>query len=221
MSKSMYFKSIVVAMILCAISFAAASAQDQSADKAQPPQEKPSTDSVLVEAYLVEVSNAALASSGTAVLPGDGKKDAVSITKLLWCMKDPNGGKVADMARVICRTGDEAKNAVAKTVYVKQVSTQVSTTGHPIESVTYRSYDSKSEISATARIGEEGLIRLRLRFMCEEIDADKAAEGTPPGRLAYSFDSIIIVRPNQPMIVGGMQSGDSSLFLIVRAEIVK
>jgi len=219
MSKSMYLKSVLLAMILCVVLLAAASADD----KPQPPQppEKPSTDSVLVEAYLVEVSNAALAASGTAVLPGDGKKESVSIIKLLWCMKDPNGGKVADMARVICRTGDEAKNAVAKTVYVKQISTQVATTGHPIESVRYNAYDSKSEISATARIGEEGLIRLRLRFMCEEFDADKSAEGTPPGKLAYSFDSIIVVKPNQPMIVGGMQSGDSSLFLIVQAEIVK
>jgi hypothetical protein len=222
MSKSLYFKSVLMAMILCIISFAAVSAQDQPSEKPQPLQEKPSTDSVLVEAYLVEVSNAALAAAGTALLPDDSKK-SVSITKLLWCMKDPNAGKVESMGRAIARSNEMAKNSITKTIYVSQSTTQVPTTGNPIHSVTYQAYDSRNEIEVRPYISKDGPMFLELKFRYNGVTENKTGEEnqTPPGKLAYNFDSIITIKPNQPMIVGGMQSGDSSLFLIVRAEIVK
>jgi hypothetical protein len=227
MSKSLYFKSVLMAMILCIISFAAVSAQDQPADKPQPLQEKPSTDSVLVEAYLIEVSNAALAAAGTALLPDDSKK-SVSITKLLWCMKDPNGGKVVSMARAFCTTGETAKSSTTKTIYVSRSTTQVPMEGKAIRSVTCQPYDSRNEIEVEPYTNEmytkgSGSILLQLKFKYEGFTVNEAREQelAPPGKIAYNFESNVMIKPNQPMIVGGMQSGDSSLFLIVRAEIVK
>jgi hypothetical protein len=222
MSKSLYFKSVVMAMILCVISFSAVSAQDQPSDKPLPPQEKPSTESVLVEAYLVQVSNAVLAGAGTALLPGE-DKESVSITKLLWCMKDPNGGKVVSMGRAFCRTKETAKSSNTKTVYVAQTTTQVPTAGSALQSVTYQSYDSRNEIDVNPYINENGTIVLGLNFVYAGFTESKADEGrqAPPGKFGYNFNSMLTIKPNQPMIVGGMQSGDSSLFLIVRAEVVK
>jgi len=136
MAKSMYFKSVIVAMTLSVFLLAAVSADD----KPQPPQEKPPTDSVLVETYLVEVSNSALAASGTAVLPGDGKKESVSITKLLWCMKDPNGGRVISTARVLCRANEEVKSRTDETTYIKQIAPEPSS-----QSAQYVSFNSNTD----------------------------------------------------------------------------
>jgi hypothetical protein len=233
MAKSLYLKSVLMVMILCVIPFAAASAaseqpcnkeQSQQGGNAQPPQEKPSTDSVLVEAYLVEVSNAALAASGTAMLPGDGKKESVSITKLLWCMKDPNAGKVVSMARAFCRTGETAKSSTTKTVYVEHTAAPpVPATAHAVMSSTFQPYDSKSEIEVRPYINEAGPMFLELKFRHEGFNGQNTKKGLvlPPDKLAYNFDSTLTIKPGQPMIVGGMQNGDLTLFLIVWAEIVK
>jgi hypothetical protein len=221
MSKPMWFKSIVIVAVLCMVSAGAAQAEQQG-DKGQQPQPKPPADSVLVEAYLVEVSNASLEASGTDLLPDDSRK-AVSITKLLWCMKDPNNSRVADSARVICRANDAAKSAITKTVYVKRIATQVSDTGHPIESVTYQAYDVQSQIDVVSRIHEDNSIGIELKFRYEGLadGTDDEAAQSPPAKLAYSFESMILLRPNQPLIVGGMQNEDTSLFLVARAEIIK
>jgi hypothetical protein len=221
-----------MAMILCAISFAAASAaseqpcnkeQSQQGGNAQPPQEKPPTDSVLVEAYLVEVSNAALAASGTAMLPGDGKKESVSITKLLWCMKDPNAGKVVSMGRILCFAKRYAKSSTRTEVPVKTTEIQVASAGTPIQSVSYNRYASMNEIEVRPDIIKDGSVFLELKFKYDGFTENKTdgIRQVPPETLGCNFDSTVVVNPNQPMIVGGMQSGDASLFLIVRAEIVK
>ena len=70
---------------------------------------------------------------------------------------------------------------------------------------------------------EDGSILLQLKFYYVGLTVNEARshELAPPGRITYNFESNIIAKPNQPMIVGGMQSGDSSLLLVVRAEIVK
>jgi len=228
MSKSFKFKMLsvfIIAGIICAGAASAAKEQpcnkeqpQQQAANAQPQQEKPSTDSVLVEAYLVQVSNMALAASGTALLQED-----IGITKLLWCMKDPNGGKVLSMARVSSRNNDTAQSGTSKTVYISHTTTRAPTTENAITSTTYQPYNSRNEIEARPYINEDGRIVLQLKFRCEDFTESKAGEEqqAPPGKLGYDFDSTITIKPNQPMIVGGMQSGDSSLFLVVRAEVVK
>lgn len=74
-------------------------------------------ESVLVEAYLVQVNNEALYDAGAAVVPQQ-SAESVTVLKLLSCLADPENGRVVSSARVAVKKNEEANTVSEKVHYI-------------------------------------------------------------------------------------------------------
>jgi len=71
--------------------------------------------SVLVEAFLIGVTNEALIKSGTKPISKD--HQAVSILNILWCLNDPEKAEILSQMKVMCLNGEHSEIISEKLVY--------------------------------------------------------------------------------------------------------
>jgi hypothetical protein len=179
--------------------------------------------SVAVEAYLVQVSAKALREAGVSVIPSK-PEEAISIPKLLLCMTaGKDKGALISSTRVIVRDNEEAKSTITNTHNLRLPATTRTKKGSE-ESYTIQRYNSGTTTTVTIHVADDGLLRIQLSFDHNGLTfdmADKVKEGMPPDLVEYRLDEVFDIKEGQSVIVGSEQSGDTGLFLVVRAEIVK
>jgi hypothetical protein len=186
----------------------------------EPQKEKPDYRSVIVDAWLVQVSAEALYESG--VKPFSEKdKENVSVTNLLWCLSDPNNGKVAVSATTRALVHEEAKNSFSNTMYWgESTESCLGNNSAPVRTRSYRPYDQKVEFRTYSEILENKQVRVNWSFFSNFFICTKTKDTSPPESRAVNYDNATIVFSQKPVIVAQTQIGNDMFFLVLRAEIV-
>jgi hypothetical protein len=187
----------------------------------EPKKEKPDYRSIIVDAWLVQVSADALYESG--VKPFSEKdKENVSVMNLLWCLGDPNNGKVVVSATTRAMVNDEAKNSFSNTMYLgESTESYPGNNSTPVRTRSYRPYDQKVEFRTYSRILENKQVRVNWSFFSNFFICTKMKDMSPPESRAVNYDNATIVFSQKPVIVAQTQIGNDMLFLVLRAEIVE
>jgi len=179
--------------------------------------------SMAVEAYLVQVPAKALREAGVSVIPSK-SEEAISIPKLLLCMTaGKDKGTLISSTRLVVGDNEEATSTIQNTYNLKLPATTKTNKG-PEESYRIHQYKSVTEIIVTTHIGHDDLIDMTLSFSHNGLTfdmADRIKEGLPPDLVEYQLAETFEIREGRSVIVGSAQSGDTGLFLVVRAEILK
>lgn len=176
--------------------------------------------SILVEAFVVKVSVAALAEAGVSAIGQS--PDGVSILKILWCLSGDEG-EVVSGAKLMLGNRDEAQSEREETVYVKteRVTTRNTKDG-PIQTKEDRHDDYRVGNIFEARsygIDSDGKsIRLNYRYSETGMDIDDKSS-KPLRKFSYTWDGNLFVHPGKPTIAGAMQSDDEATFFIITATI--
>ena len=224
MAKRLSKASIVV--LVCLVSAIAISAEQAgssgkvAASKGTKPQKLAS---VAVEAYLVQVPAKALREAGVSIIPSK-PEEAISTSKLLSCMTtDKNKGALISSTRVVVRDGEQAKSTITNTHNLRLPATTRTKKGLE-ESYAIHKYQSETRTTVTIHVADDGLLRIQLSFDHNGLKfdmADKVKEGMPPDLVEYRLDEVFDIKEGRSVIVGSEQNGDTGLFLVVRAEILK
>jgi hypothetical protein len=224
MAKRLSRASIVV--LVCFVSAIAISAEKANsrgkvvAAKSAKPQKSAS---LAVEAYLVQVSARALREAGVSVIPTK-SEEAISIPKLLLCMNaGKDKGVLISSTRVVVKDNEEATSTIQNTYNLKMPATMKTKKG-PEESYRFHQYQSRTSTTVNINVADDGLLKMQLSFSHSGLTfdmADRAKEGVPPDMVDYQLDEIFDIKEGRSVVVGSEQSGDTGLFLVVRAEILK
>ncbi|MFA6186142.1 MAG: hypothetical protein WC770_02875 [Phycisphaerae bacterium] len=173
----------------------------------EPKKEKPDNRSVIVDAWLVRVSADALYESGVKPL-SEKDKENVSIMNLLWCLGEPNNGKVVVSATTRAMVLNEVKNEFSNRVYFTNSKGYESNYG---QRVNFRTWSGVLENNKQVRVNWS----FGSDFVYGEIkDKDSPNTGS------VSYQNTTIVSAQKPVIVAQTQIGDDMFFLVLRAEIV-
>ena len=224
MAKRLSRTSMVV--LVCFVSAIAISAEKAISERkvvAAKSAKRQKSASVAVEAYLVQVSAKALREAGVSVIPSK-PEEAISIPKLLSCMTTgKDKGTLISSTRVVVRDNEEAKSTITNTHNLKMPDTTRTKKG-PEESYTIHKYQSETRTTVTIHVADDGLLRIQLSFDHNGLTfdmADKIKEGMQPDLVEYRLDEVFDIKEGRSVIVGSEQNGDTGLFLVVRAEILK
>lgn len=187
----------------------------------EPKKEKLDYRSVIVDAWLVQVSADALYESG--VRPFSEKdKENVSVMNLLWCLSEPNSGKVVVSATTRALVREEAKNAFNNTMYWGESTESCpGNNSTPVRSRSYRPYDQNVEFRTYSNILENKQVRVEWSFFSKFFICTKTRDASPPESRTVNYDNATIVSAQKPVIVAQTQIGDDMFFLVLRAEIVE
>ena len=189
-------KCILAVVLLCLMSEVAWA---EEKDKA-----KLSEQTVVVEAYLLQIRTETLYSQGTAAVPKE-KKERVTLLKLLWCLTDPNNGQVITAARTSARSGSEASTQTRR----KQV-------------INRELYANNTSFETVNHLWPDGRISVEYALQLESVDPmASASEGLPVSMISHGTQSEIILKPQVPTIVESSQIGDTALFLVMYCEVLK
>ena len=211
------FRFAVFSLLFVALVFAPApnvqARQGQSDEKLSNLLEQ---DSVLVEAYLVQVNSKALYEAGVAVVPQK-NDERVTVLKLLRCIAKPQNGRVISSATVALKKNEEAQTSTKKNHYIPGKDE----TG---KTITIESYSTivKFEVGLSDKNG--GGIQKFFQYHHDglsDIPDDKMPRELPPETISYFTQSSLNLSLNKPIIVSRSQNTGTSLFFILRAEIVK
>jgi len=178
--------------------------------------EKPDNRSVVVDAWLVRVSADALYESG--VKPFSEKdKENVSVMNLLWCLSDPNNGKIIGTAKTTALMAEEGNNELSYRENIQEVIGHDGS-GKPMMSGNYFWSENRITIKTCSFILENKQVRIEYVFAANL--AYKSEKNPRPDEVKINSNSITIVSVQKPVIVAQTQIGDDMFFLVLRAEIV-
>jgi len=224
MAKRLSMTSIIV--LVCFVSAIAISAEKAISERKVVAVERAKPQklaSVAVEVYLVQVSAKALREAGVSVIPSK-SEETISIPKLLSCMTaGKDKGTLISSTRVVVRDNEEAKSTITNTHNLKLPATTRTKKG-PEESYTIHKYQSETRTTVTIHVADDGLLRMQLSFSHNGLRfdmADRVKEGMPPDLVYYQLNEVFDIKEGRSVVVGSEQSGDTGLFLVVRAEILK
>ena len=211
------FRFAVFSLLFAALVFAPApnvrAGQGRSNEKLSNLMEQ---DSVLVEAYLVQVNNKALYEAGVAVVPQK-NDESVTVLKLLRCIAKPQNGRVISSATVALKKNQKAQTSTEKNHYIPAKDQ----TG---KTITIEPYSTlvKFEVVLSDKNGDG--IQMFFQYHHDglsDIPDDKMPRESPPETVSYFTQSSITMPLDKPIIVSRSQNTGTSLFFILRAEIVK
>ena len=191
-------KFLIVLCVLAVCSIALAEEQ----------KEEPDYRSVIVDAWLVQVSADALYESGVKPLSEKGK-DNVSIMNLLWCLSDANNGEIIASARTRAQLNERCETSLKRTKYVKKARGNSSRTIPYQQMVKFESY-----------CGIYQAERIRIEYAFECATSEEAATVEMPMKVNVRFNSATTVTADKPVIIAQTQIKDKMLFLVLRAEII-
>lgn len=193
------FLIVLSVLALCSITFA----EEQK-------KEEPDYRSVIVDAWLVQVSADALYESGVKPL-SEKNEDNVSIMNLLWCLSDPNNGEVIVSARTRTSLNERGKTSLRKKDYVKRASG---------DSFQFTPYEKNVKFENYCRISQPERITIEYDFKSVTFEEAETVNA-PPDITEVHFNNITTVAADKPVIIAQTQTGDAMLFLVLRAEIVE
>ncbi|NIP22402.1 MAG: hypothetical protein GWN67_20080 [Phycisphaerae bacterium] len=224
MAKRLSKASIIV--LVCFVSAIAISADKANSGGKEMVAERAKSQksaSLAVEAYLVQIPARALREAGVSIIPSK-PEEAISIPKLLSCMTaGKDKGVLISSTRLVVGDNEEATSTIQNTYNLRLPATTKAKKGSE-ESYRIHQYKTVTEITVTTHIGHDDLIDMTLSFSHNGLTfdtADRIKEGLPPDLVEYQLAEIFEIREGRAVIVGSAQNGDTGLFLVVRAEILK
>lgn len=123
--------------------------------------------------------------------------------------------------------GHEATLTSGKTQYYKEVQNSYYGTQNPISSESYqwKSVDANLSIRVTPYVAEDRHITLEIEFEQTEF-TDRVAEDAPPGTATRSFKSIVQVRNEEMVLLGGldrntMENSSRGVPFLARVPVIK
>ena len=164
----------------------------------------------------MQVNNKALYEAGVAVVPQK-NDETITVLKLLRCIAKPQNGRVISSATVALKKNEEAQTSMKKNHYIPRKDETSKT-------ITIESYSTlvKFEVSLSDKNG--GGIQMFFQYHHDglsDIPDDKMPLELPPETISYFTQSSLNLSLNKPIIVSRSQNTGTSLFFILRAEIVK
>lgn len=189
----------------------------EAAEKEPDPYENTS---VLVEAFVVEVSTEALAEVG--VNPIGQAPEGISILKILACLNNSEDAAVISGSKVTAKHRNEAQVRNEERFYIKHESVSMSMGKQgPVESksVRFDDYSSGKSFSVIPRIQSDEKIRLEASYSDTGI-IENDDEAIPPTILEYDWNGMLVLQSGIPIISGAMQNDDAVIFLIMTATVL-
>ena len=213
-------------VLVCLVSAIAVSAEKAGsggkvvASKGAKPQKSAS---VAVEAYLVQVTAKALREAGVSIIPSK-PEEAISIPKLLSCITaSKDKGALISSMRLVVGDNEEAESTITKSYNLKLPAT-TRTKESPEESYRISQYKSETRTTVVVHVADDGQLRMQLSFRHNGLTfdmADRIKEGLPPDVFEYQLAEVFDIKAGRSVVVGSAQSGDTGLFLVVRAEVLE
>lgn len=175
--------------------------------------------SVLVEAFVVRISNEAIAEAD--VNPIGQAPEGVSILKILWCLKDEEKAQVISGAKVMACHKGQSKSKNKETFYIKRESPDVTVAPPNVptpKNVQIDAYDSNKQFETYVRIKEENLVGLEYSY--SEFGVSESEDTVmPPDQFSYDWSGRLVVQSGKPVIAGAIQNEDNTTFLILTATV--
>jgi hypothetical protein len=175
--------------------------------------------SVLVEAFVVEVQNEALAEAG--VNPIGQTPENVTPLKILWCLKDDDKAQVISGAKVACRHKGEAKAKTSDSFYIKREVTRTTQTSQGQQAVTDVKFDEhRSGVTFTVIPNVKSDDVLSIIFSYSESGIKRQEDKTSlPDTFTYDWQSRLTLHTGKPVIAAALQGETTTTFLVLTATI--
>jgi len=164
-------------------------------------------ESVLVEAFVVEVNLPALAEQ--SVSPIGRQPHAVAVADILKCLdggqaRVVGGGKVA--------THDRAKTAfkTERTIYVRRA--------RGTAQVDYSPYASGGRLAVDVEPVTETAVSAGFTFTSARFTQKQADADVPPVTENWEWSGAVVLRLGEPRIAGATQDGETAIFLLLVAN---
>ena len=175
--------------------------------------------SVLVEAFVVRVSTAAVAELG--VNPIGQAPEGISILKILACLTDPEKGRVISGVKVTALHNNRSKIQNGETLYVKrETGRQTVTKQGPVagSEISIDPYDTGRIFSIIPHIRTDGKIRVESTFSYSGIIKNEDPM-IPPAKIGYDWTGAVTADSGKPVIASAVQDEENVTFLILTATI--
>jgi len=214
-----------LAVLVClVISIAVGGEKTEGAKKLDAKNAKPAAHhSVVVEAYLLQIPAQTLRDAGVSVIPSK-PEESISLPKLLSCMvRGKEKGALIGSTRVVAGDNEEAVGSIQNSYNLKRTVATKSKKGTE-ESWTIHQCHSETTITVRADVEGDARLWIVLDFRHKGPAFDMAArikEGVLPDMVDYQLTETFDLPAGRAVISGSAQSGDTSLFLVVRAEILE
>lgn len=186
----------------------------------QEPAKQQEETTILVEAYLVQVSSEAMSQAGIAVVPQNSNESA-TVLKLLQCMVEPQNGRVISSAGAAVKMNNEAQTSSQKKHYI---SRKVISRKTGDESVTFDSYSTGTAFNVVLHDMNDGRIQISFEYSYTGLDVPSETNLTqdpPADTVEFSAQSSLAIPLDKTIIISNSQQQDAYMFFILRAELVK
>jgi hypothetical protein len=175
--------------------------------------------SVLVEAFVVEVQNAALAEAG--VNPIGQAPERITPLKILWCLKDEDKARVVSGAKVAARHSGIAESKTANTIYVgREVESTHQKDGQPmtVSNVRYDSYKDGINFEVRPSVINDRHVYCFYEYGEVVFQKTTSRQG-PPNQTTYNWKGNLTAPSGQPVIAAAVQGESTTTFLVLTATI--
>lgn len=211
---------VLVVVMLCIVLLAGrsigptAEAQAKQAGKAEDPHQDAC---VLVEAFVVEVNLSELYKQG--VSPIGRKPNSVSVENILKCLGGKDIAQVTTGIKVAILSGQRGDAKITETIYVERQV--VVPSGRKVSgAVHYANYDIGKTFRATASVRPSGEILVSFDFSESTYRNLISTDETPPNTVNREWSGTVNLHAGWPVIAGATQNEETSVFLILCADIM-
>jgi len=172
---------------------------------------------ILVEAFVVEVSLSALSDMG--VNPLGQAPHSVSVQQLLTCLrKDDSAGVLLGVKTAGAHASRGNTTEETETTYRSKTRT-VNTREGQTEHVDYTPYENGQVLSVQPAIRPDGTVELGYDFSYSGVRAGEQGAEAPPNTVSWSWNGSVSLQAGTPAIVGATQDQDGAIFLVLTAHI--
>lgn len=193
---------LFVAAFLCCGLVGTACAQEQENPYAN--------HSVLVETFVVELTTEAVRQAGADIVGRD--PAGISISKLLWALRDEDNGRVLSGLKANLRHGARASAEEKRTEVFQRTVIRQGGDGAGDKIVNYEPYQFRKSCTLDCRIIRPDRVYLRYTY-AENIFVGLYDSG-PPLITELTFNSDLFAVPGVPVIAGASQDEDTARLLV-------
>lgn len=185
-----------------------------------PPEASPyENETVLVEAFVVQVDLAALYARD--VNPLGQAPHSVSVADLLACLRAGDQAAVLVGAKAAALHGT-GRNAAKRTETRYHARTKsINTPEGKKETTDYTPYEDGETLSVTSAVISEHVVQVSYGFSYSGPREAKQPSDAPYDTVSWEWDGTTSLNVGQPRIVGATQDGDATIFFVLTAHILE
>lgn len=167
---------------------------------------------VLVETFVVELTTEAVRKAGADIVGRDA--NGISITKLLWALRDEENGHVVSGLKLNAAQGrGEYSAQEEKTEYIKSIVTARGQDRVPVQVADFRPYETSKSLQVMG-CDIRSLDNIILHYRYSESYLMESDEEAPPTVCEFSSNGVLTITPGQPVIADASQSEETVRFLV-------